>query len=367
MLAGLIKTNLVFIPKKTRLEGMAEYRPIALCNVLYKIISNVLVNRLKGLLGHHITDNFMVTFEVLHFMKQVMRRSDGFVVLKLNMSKAYDWVEWGFLFEIMRRLGFCEGWVGLVWACISTVSYSILFNGDESTIFHPTRGIWQGDHISPYLFILIVEGLSAMIRFHEEVGSLHGVVVARGAPTVSHLFIVDDSYLLFKANCGDSEVVMEILETYARATGQSVNYGKSDMSFSRNMGEGVREVIGRILGARESVGLGNYLGLPMLIGCKKVAISGYIRERITRRIMGWKNKFLSKAGREVILKTTVQALPSYAMQVLLLPKALRSHIEALMNSYWLGCTDRGGKGIRWKSWSRLCMPKQYDGLGFRQL
>ena len=131
-----------------------KFRPISLCNVIYKLISKVLVNRLKSLLPsivsenqsafqarRVITDNILMAFETLHYMKTQQNGSTGFMALKLDISKAYDRVEWSFLECLLRKLGFHNRWVDLMMECITTVSYSILINGETSQTIYPSRGL----------------------------------------------------------------------------------------------------------------------------------------------------------------------------------------------------------------------------------
>ena len=170
--ANLNDTNVVLIPKKNNACRMRDLRPIALCNVLYKILSKVLANRLKRILPHIITenqaafvpgrsinDNVMIAFEIIHHMKKSVRGSDGDVALKLDISKAYDRVNWLYLKRRMQAMGFCAQWVNWMMLCIQTVSYEFCFNGVKVGPIVPTRGIRQGDPLSPYLFLFCVEGL----------------------------------------------------------------------------------------------------------------------------------------------------------------------------------------------------------------
>ena len=192
---GLNETFICLIPKVKSPQKITEFRPISLCNVSYKIISKVLANRLKKILanvvnesqgafvlGRQITDNVLVAFETMHCINGKRKGKEALMALKLDMSKAYDKVEWRYLEVIMLKLGFSERWISLVLMCISTVSYSVLINGEARGSIVPSRGLRQGDPISPYLFLLCGEGLSAMLRKEEELGNIRDISVCRGAP-----------------------------------------------------------------------------------------------------------------------------------------------------------------------------------------
>jgi hypothetical protein len=129
-----------------------------------------------------------------------MKGKHSFMGLKLDMSKAYDRVERAFVIEVMRRLGFGRQWIQLIKKCISSVSYSILINGEPHGRITPTRGIHQGDPLSPYLFILCTETFSSMLQKAERMGSLTGVPIARGRIRFNHLFFADDILVFCKAS-----------------------------------------------------------------------------------------------------------------------------------------------------------------------
>jgi hypothetical protein len=166
------ETCIVLIPKTKKPDCMKDLRPISLCNVVYKLISKILANRLKLILpeiiapnqsafvtGRLITDNILLAYEVTHFMKNKRSVADGVAALKLDMSKAYDRVEWSFLEEMMRRLGFHENWIALIMKCCSTVKYRFKLNGSLTDEVVPGRGLQQGDPISPYIISHMWRGL----------------------------------------------------------------------------------------------------------------------------------------------------------------------------------------------------------------
>jgi hypothetical protein len=159
---------------------------------------------------------------------------------------------------------------------------------------------------------------------------------------------------------------MAILKTYEHATGQEINLTKSEVYFSRNLSLAAQEDLSRIMGVRHVLGTGTYLGLPSMIGRKKKDMFAYIKDRIWRRINSWRGRALSRAGKEIMIKSVLQAIPSYVMRVYLLPESIIKDIEKMMNSFWWG----GGsnrKGIRWLAWDRMTSPKGVGGMGFRDL
>lgn len=283
------------------------------------------------------------------------------------MSKAFDRVSWVFMRVVLTKLGFSGKVVEFIWELVSTVSFQILLEGKEVGAIFPGRGLRQGDPISPYLFILVLEVFHMAIQKKMSEGLIHGVSIARGAPIVSNLFFADDCFIFCHALLAEAAVVTNIINSFAIASGQTVNLSKSTVSFSMNVSGDIRNAVCGVLGMREGSMSGSYLGLPSLIGRNKREILGFIKYKILGRIRSWTNRFLSKAGREILLKNVIQAIPTYAMSVFLLPLEMGREIERIMNGYWWGCEGERSNDIRWKRCDLLCTPKQWRGLGFRKI
>jgi hypothetical protein len=250
--------------------------------------------------------------------------------------------------------------------CVSSVNYSVLVNFEKAGPIFPGRGLRQGDPLSPYLYLLITEGLTSLIKKSVASGDLHGVQICRGAPVVSHLLFADDCFLFCRSTVAECNQLMSILKTYEAATGQEINLSKSEVFFSRNLSLSAQEDLSRIMGVKHVLGTGNYLGLPSMIGRKKKEVFAYIKDRIWKRINSWRGRALSKAGKEVMIKSVLQAIPSYIMSIYLLPEGTIKDIERMMNSFWWG-GGTNNNGIKWLAWDRMTTPKSQGGLGFRDL
>ena len=256
--------------------------------------------------------------------------------MKLDISKAYDRVEWRFLQSIMEKMGFPNTWIEKVMSCVSTPSFSILVNGKAYGMIHPSRGIRQGDPLSPYLFLLCAEGFSALLDQAESEGRIKRVSICRGAPKVTNLMFADDSLLFCQATQTEGETIAQILQTYERASGQSINLDKSSVYFSSNTSDSQKQQIMRILGVKEVNRIETYLGLPTLVGRAKYHTFSYLKDRIWKKLQGWKGLVLSKASKEILIKAVAQSIPTYTMSVFQLPLKLCDELDALCVKYWWG-------------------------------
>ncbi|KAA3484185.1 reverse transcriptase [Gossypium australe] len=201
--ASLNDTMIILISKTKDPKDMSSFRPISLCRVLYKIISKVLANRLKTTLpmciihnqsafvpGYMIYDNILIAHVLLHYLQSSKNGPNKGFVIKLDMRKAYDHVEWNFLEEVMKHLGYAEAWVGKNMSCIRLVCY---VNVDYAQSNNIIRGIWASIN----------------------------------SPRINHLFFANDARLFIRNKKKDVEAILEILMNFAKASGQNINIEKS--------------------------------------------------------------------------------------------------------------------------------------------
>ena len=256
ILKSINHTFIALIPKINNPERVSGFRPISLCNVIYKIISKVIANCLKPMLNsiiletqsafiadRLISDNILIAFESLHHIKTNYTGKKGFMAMNLDMSKAYDRVEWCFLEQILLKLGFQESWVDLIMECVTTVSYCILVNGEPKGLIKPSRGLRQGDPLFPYLFLFCAEGLNALLRQAAATGDIHGFSLCRNEPKLTHLFFTDDCLIFCRSTLEECAKIQELLAMYEAASGQMINREKTTLFFSKNTDAQAQETI----------------------------------------------------------------------------------------------------------------------------
>ena len=181
------------------------------------------------------------------------------------------------MIEIMKKMGFCDAWVNLIYECISTVSYSILVNGEPEAEISPTRGIRQGDPLSPYLFLLCSKGLNRLIQHAARDNVIRGFSLCKNGPKITNLFFADDTLLFCRARMEELQAIQHILSLYEGASGQQINREKTTLFFSKAVPEETKRDIISFPGVPEIKEYEKYLGLPAVVGRNNRASVTYIK------------------------------------------------------------------------------------------
>lgn len=235
---SITATSIVLLPKKDNPEAWSDYRPISLCNVSNKIFTKILSEGLAPILpkviapnqsgfvkGRLLNDNVLLAQEMFHELHR--NNPTPNVALKLDMAKAYDRVQWSFLIKILKRMGFPDAWLSMIERCIGSCWFSILVNGAPAGFFRSTRGLRQGDPISPALFVIAVDYLSRSLD-QLILGKKEMVFKSsRGSAEVSHLAYADDIIIFTQAAPGSLRRLKACLHDYTAASAQQINITKS--------------------------------------------------------------------------------------------------------------------------------------------
>lgn len=239
---GVNSSFIVLIPKKDSPQVVTDYRPISLINSSVKIILKILANRLGNVLpslisevqtgfvkGRNITENIVITNEVVHSIRS--NKVKG-MMIKLDFAKAFDSVKWSLLFQILHCLGFSERWIGWINAIFLSVRMSVLINGSPSNEFNSSRGLRQGDPLSPLLFNIVAELLNLLLGKAAQIGLIKGINLGSG-PTITHQQYADDTIIFIENSSHSCKGIKIVLTLFEVLSGLSINYQKSSLYTSK--------------------------------------------------------------------------------------------------------------------------------------
>ncbi|XP_048493277.1 uncharacterized protein LOC125493797 [Beta vulgaris subsp. vulgaris] len=195
-----------------------------------------------------------------------------------------------------------------------------------------------------------------MIQKKAQAKLTHGAKASRSGPEMSHFFFANDSLLFTTASRQEYLTIVDTLNKYELASEQKINYEKSEVSFSKGVSSTTREELKNVLNMRQVEQHAKYLGIPFILGRSKKSIFDSLLDRIWKKLQGWKEKLLSRAGKEILLKSVIQALPTYLMGVYKLPSSIIQKIHSAMARFWWGSSDTRWK-IHWLNWDSMCTLK----------
>lgn len=206
-------------------------------------------------------------------------------------------------------------------------------NGEALEEFSLSRGIRQGDPISPYLFVLSIERLFQAIVKNVENGLWNPIQITRGGPKISHLVFADDLIFFAEENTDQAQMIQNTLHKFCLSSWQKVSHDKTRVYFSKNVPRLLRKDICDTMGFNSTEDLGKYLGVPIFH--KRVGLNtfNYVLEKVKQRLSTWKSKTLSFAGRVTLARSVVQAMPTYIMQTTVLHRGTCDEIDKLCRNF----------------------------------
>eukprot|EP00253_Pinus_taeda_P033720 PITA_33720 len=369
-------TFIALIPKTDSPTSFDDYRPISLCNCLYKIISKIIANRLRPIPSKHnapqqfsfledrqIHEAIGSAQEALH---SIWSKHLKCILLKIDLSKAFDRVSWPYIKMLLIHLGFPLPLINWIMACIMTPTYSVLINGSASHFFHSERGLRQGCPLPPLLFLIVMEGLSRLIISAKRDGSLSGLKITDEC-YLTHLFFVDDVLILLDGSIRDSLSFSRILQLFMKATGMIVNQQKSTITFARtsvNEAQNAHQAFPYIIHPMDR-GL-KYLGFWLKPSSQRIADWVWLVNKLEKRLTYWSHRYLSRAERLVLIKSVLEATPVFWMALAWIPRHILARLQQICNKYlWAGSQDK--RIFAWNGWKKIALPKKWGGSGLKDL
>lgn len=365
---------ITLIPKKDSPTLLKDYRPISLIHSFAKLAAKVMAQRLAPRMNELVpyTQNAFIRGRSIHekfifvkgLVQQYHRQHKEMILLKLDISKAFDTVSWCFLLDMLKWRGFGAKWRLCLVSLFLTAETSILINGNESNPFKPARGLRQGDPLSPLLFVLATDALQAVVAQAKASGLLSEPAPRRPVPSIS--IYADDAVLFFKPSQQETKVVKAILQIFGAASGLMTNYNKSATTPIQCSQEQL-QVVADELQCNIQLFPIIYLGLPLSTRKPTKAEVQPILDKLANKVAGWKPKLLSPDGRLYLIKSVLMALSVHFMSALQLPKWAIKDIERKCRGFlWKGQQEVSG-GHCLVAWKDVCTPVENGGLGIRNL
>nr|GEU82219.1 hypothetical protein [Tanacetum cinerariifolium] len=368
------------VPKVDAPSKVSDYRPIACCNVFYKIISKVICNRLKGVLGflvdenqsafipsRQISDNIMLSQELMRNYHR--NRGPAKCAFKIDIEKAYDFMEWVFLSSSLKHFGFPELMVKWIMNCITSTSFTVNANGDHTGFFKGKQGLRQGDPLSPYLFTLVMEVFNIVLRREIDKNRAFRYHWQCKEIKLTHLCFADDLLLFCNGDSCSVVVLKKPISTFGGLSGLLPNFAKSTVFFG-NVREVSRLRILDIMPFRVGSLPVRYLGVPLISKRLYVKDCHLLIDKARKRLLDWKNKSLSFTGRLQLIMSVLSSMQVYWASVFILSSAIANDIERFMRDFlWnYGVFKRGKACVNWNSkeslWVRWINTYRLKGRNF---
>eukprot|EP00253_Pinus_taeda_P006734 PITA_06734 len=309
--------------------------------------------------GRQIMDGIILTHEIIHSLKQSKQAG---MLLKLDLSKAFDKLSWSYIQQMLISFGFCSTWVRWIMSLITSSHFSLLFNGFPSRPFKPSRGIRQGDPLSPFLFVIMAEGLGRHIKQALQSNQLRGISIHNSLAS-SHQQFVDDTILYGYPLAQEASRLKSLLNDFSDASGTQVNSSKSQIFFLHTP-PSVKSAVSCILGFQSASLPSTYLGAPLTASTIKQPAWKALLEKLDSKLNLWTHRSLNLASRIVLIKSILQAMPLYLFTILAAPKWVLKRLRNMQRDFLWGSSATNRKWALVK-WDNVCKPKNRGGVGLR--
>ena len=369
---GINNTFIALIPKIESPQRLNDFRPISMVGSLYKVLSKVLTNRLRGVMssvisstqsafihGRQILDGILIANE---FVEDAKRLKKDLLLFRVYFDKAFDSIDWTYLEAVMKKMNFPTLWRKWIMECISTASASVLVNGCPTDEFKFERGLRQGNPLSPFLFLIAAEGLNVMMNALVEAGLFSNYKVgANNLLSITNLQFADDTLLIGDRSWANIRALKALLLLFEATSGLKVNFHKS-MLVSVNIHDSWLAEAASVLNCKLGKLPFLYLRLPIGGDPCKLKFWQPLIDRLKSRLSDWKSKNLSLGGQLVLLKSVLSSLPIYFLSFFKAPAGIISSIESIFNCFFcLGCEEV--MKISWINYDTICSKKENRGLG----
>nr|GEV66188.1 RNA-directed DNA polymerase, eukaryota, reverse transcriptase zinc-binding domain protein [Tanacetum cinerariifolium] len=347
-----------------------DFRPISLVGSTYKIITKIMANRLSMVISdlvsdvqsafvsnRQILDGPFILNELLSWYKFKKTKA---MIFKVDFEKAFDSVRWDFLDDILYKFGFGTKWRGWIQGCLNSAMGSIIVNGSPTSEFKFHKGLKQGDPLSPFLFILVMESLHLSFNHILNAGLFKGILI-NNSLTLSHLLYADDAVFIGKWDKSNLVTIVNVLKCFFLAYGLKINIHKSKL-----MGIGIpqEEVnsAASLIGCTTLSALFNYLGVK--VGAPSFRNSSWeeVLSKISYLLSKWKLKALFIGGRLTLLTSVLSSMSLYHMSIYKVPMGVLNRMESLRRNSFNGVDNKERK-ISMIGWKKVLASKKKGGLG----
>jgi ribonuclease HI len=376
ILPGFNSNIIALLPKFPEAASIDQFRPIAMANFKFKIISKILADRLASIMpniiseeqkgfihGRDIRDCLCIASEAANFLHN--KSFGGNLALKIDIAKAFDTLDWNFLLKVLKTFGFNDIFCNWIHVILKSAFLSISINGKSHGYFNCTRGVRQGDPLSPLLFCLAEDVLSRSISKLVSQGSLQLIKGTRKVSVPSHSFYADDLMIYCKGQLSGLRALNDLFAKYASESGQCISHAKSTI-YSGSITPRRLDLIVALLNFKIGSMPFHYLGVPIFKGKPKASHLQPIADKIKLKFLAWKASLLSIAGRVQLVKSVIQSMLTYSISIYSWPVSLLKDLErCIRNFIWSGDLDQ--RKLVTVSWKKVCRPMAQGGLNIRSL